>query len=129
MAADSRETSETQASSANVQDLSSYAVSKDYSPGATYWRQLLWFFVGAPLLESRWLPISRVKVTVLRWFGAEIGVGVRIKPGVRVKFPWKLRVGKHCWLGEYCWIDNLVPVYIEDNVCISQGRLFVYGKP
>ncbi|GAB4369441.1 MAG: putative colanic acid biosynthesis acetyltransferase [Elainellaceae cyanobacterium] len=99
-----------------------------YTPGAPYWKQLLWYFIGAPLLQSYWLPISGIKVKILRWFGATIGQGVRIKPGVRVKFPWRLAIGDYVWLGEDAWIDNLAFVTIESHVCISQGVYLCTGN-
>ena len=61
-------------------------------------------------------------------FGARIGRGVVIKPGVRVKYPWLLDVGHHSWLGEDCWIDNLAPVRIGANVCVSQGAYLCTGN-
>lgn len=100
----------------------------DYTPGAPYWKQLLWYFVGAPLVQSYWLPMSGLKVQLLRWFGATIGQGVRIKPGVRVKFPWRLAIGDYVWLGEDTWIDNLAFVTIESHVCISQGVYLCTGN-
>lgn len=100
----------------------------NYTPGAPLWRQLLWYFVGSPLHQSSWLPISSFKVFLLRCFGAKIGTGVRIKPGVKVKFPWKLSVGDHSWLGENLWIDNLASVKIDDNVCVSQGVYICTGN-
>lgn len=99
-----------------------------YTPGAPYWKQLLWYFIGAPLLQSYWLPMSGIKVKILRWFGATIGQGVRIKPGVRVKFPWRLAIGDYVWLGEDAWIDNLAFVTIESHVCISQGVYLCTGN-
>lgn len=99
-----------------------------YSPGAAYWKQVLWYFVGSPLVQSYWLPISAVKVWVMRCFGAEIGTHVRIKPGVRVKFPWRLRVGNYVWIGEGAWLDNLAPITIESHVCLSQGVYLCTGN-
>lgn len=78
-----------------------------YTPGAPYWKQLLWYFIGSPLVESYWLPMSSLKVWILRSFGATIGQQVRIKPGVKVKFPWRLSIGDFAWIGENAWIDNL----------------------
>lgn len=92
----------------------------NYTPGATFWKQLFWYFVGSPLVESYWLPFSAFKIWVLRSFGAKIGQGVRIKPGVRVKFPWRLYIGDFVWIGESVWIDNLAFVTIESHVCLSQ---------
>ncbi|MBD2364214.1 colanic acid biosynthesis acetyltransferase WcaF [Anabaena minutissima FACHB-250] len=100
----------------------------NYTPGAPYWKQLVWYFIGSPLVESRWLPISGLKVLALRWFGAKIGQGVRLKPGVRVKFPWRLTVGDYAWIGEDVWIDNLTHVTIESHVCISQGVYLCTGN-
>jgi putative colanic acid biosynthesis acetyltransferase WcaF len=99
-----------------------------YTPGAPLWRQLLWYFIGLPLLRAYWLPISAVKVALLRAFGATVGQGVRIKPGVRVKFPWRLSIGDHVWIGEDAWIDNLDTVIIESHVCISQGVYLCTGN-
>ncbi|AFZ59151.1 colanic acid biosynthesis acetyltransferase WcaF [Anabaena cylindrica FACHB-243] len=99
-----------------------------YNPGASYLQQLLWYFLGSPLVKSHWLPISSIKVGILRLFGASIGNGVRIKPGVRVKFPWRLIIGDYVWIGEDAWIDNLAPVVIENHVCLSQGVYLCTGN-
>lgn len=99
-----------------------------YTPGAAYWKQLFWYFVGSPLVESHWLPISKMKVWILRRFGATVGRQVRIKPGVKVKFPWRLTVGDFAWIGENVWIDNIAPVIIENHVCLSQGVYLCTGN-
>ncbi|NEQ26944.1 MAG: colanic acid biosynthesis acetyltransferase WcaF [Microcoleus sp. SIO2G3] len=99
-----------------------------YTPGAPFWKQLLWYFVGAPLVESYWLPMSAFKVLILRLFGAKIGHCVRIKPGVRVKFPWRLTVGDYVWIGEDAWLDNIAPITIESHVCLSQGVYLCTGN-
>ncbi|GJD16234.1 transferase hexapeptide repeat containing protein [Rivularia sp. IAM M-261] len=99
-----------------------------YTPGAPLWKQVLWYFVGSPLVECHWLPMSNIKVAILRLFGAQIGQLVRIKPGVRVKFPWHLTVGNCVWIGEDCWIDNLAHVKIENHVCLSQRVYLCTGN-
>ncbi|MTJ50336.1 WcaF family extracellular polysaccharide biosynthesis acetyltransferase [Dolichospermum sp. UHCC 0259] len=99
-----------------------------YTPGASYSRQLLWYFIGSPLVESYWLPISSIKVSILRLFGANIGKGVNIKPGVKIKFPWRLTLGDYAWIGEDVWIDNIAPVVIENHVCLSQGVYLCTGN-
>ena len=99
-----------------------------YQPGRSLLYQLAWFFVGLPLLRSALLPSSSLRVKLLRFFGAEIGHGVVIKPGVRVKYPWRLSIGDDCWLGEDCWIDNLADVRLGNNVCVSQGAYFCTGN-
>ena len=91
-----------------------------YHPGRSRALQLLWFFLGLPLLRCPLIPFSGFRVWLLRLFGATVGEGVVIKPGVRVKYPWHLTVGNDSWIGEDCWIDNLTGVRIGSNVCLSQ---------
>lgn len=111
-------------------DLSRFdnAHNRHYDVGRSFFVRTAWFVFGAPMLRCSLLPSSSVRRTLLRCFGAEIGEGAVIKPGVRVKFPWKLRTGKHCWIGEDCWIDNMAPVTLGDNVCISQGAYLCTGN-
>lgn len=99
-----------------------------YRPGRSRCWQLGWYFLGLPLLRCAIVPFSSLRVSLLRLFGARIGSGVVIKPGVRVKYPWHLEVGSHSWIGEDCWIDNLAPVRLGSNVCISQGVYFCTGN-
>jgi putative colanic acid biosynthesis acetyltransferase WcaF len=101
---------------------------RHYDTGRSFFVRTAWFFLGSPLLRCSVMPSSALRRTLLRCFGAEIGPGVVIKPGVRIKFPWKLRIGKHCWIGEDCWIDNMAPVTLGDNVCISQGAYLCTGN-
>lgn len=100
----------------------------DYTPGAPYWKQLFWYFIGSPIASSYWLPFSSLKVATLRLFGATIGQGVRIKPGVRVKFPWRLTIGNYVWIGEDVWLDNLAHIQIDNHVCVSQNVYLCTGN-
>lgn len=100
----------------------------DYTAGAPYYKQLLWYFFGDPLVRSYLLPFSSLKVLILRLFGAQIGQQVRLKTGIHIKFPWRLIVGDYVWIGENTWIDNLAVVTIENHVCISQGVYLCTGN-
>lgn len=100
----------------------------NYTPGASFFKQLLWFYLGDFLVQTPLLPFSNLKAILLRSFGATVGQGVRIKPHVKIKFPWRLTLGDHTWLGEGLWIDNLAPVVIEDQVCLSQGTYLCTGN-
>jgi putative colanic acid biosynthesis acetyltransferase WcaF len=106
----------------------SHPDNSDYQVGRSrlYWA--LWHFVGSPIVRSNLLPISRLKVAVLRLFGARIGRGAYFKPGVKVKFPWYLTIGDYSWIGEDAWIDNLAPVTIGSHVCISQAAYLCTGN-
>jgi putative colanic acid biosynthesis acetyltransferase WcaF len=99
-----------------------------YSPGASLLKQAMRYLIGSPLVQSYWLPLSSIKVALLRCFGAQIGKHVRIKPGVKIKFPWRLTVGEYVWIGENTWIDNLAPIAIGNHVCISQDVYLCTGN-
>lgn len=99
-----------------------------YTPGASFVKQILWWFFGAPICRCSLLPSSRVRSFLLRLFGAKIGADVVIKPGVRVKYPWNLSVGDHSWIGEGVWLDNLAPIAIGANSCISQDAYLCTGS-
>lgn len=89
--------------------------------------QVAWLFVSG-LVTVRWWCPPRLRVAILRGFGAVIGSNVLIRHRVRIHWPWKLSVGDNSWIGEDAWILNLEPVSIGANVCISQGVLLCTGS-
>lgn len=99
-----------------------------YDPGRSLFWRAAWLFLGLPIFRSSLLPFSRLRVALLRFFGAEIGDGVVIHSEVVVKYPWHLSVGDHAWIGERAWIDNLTTVQVGNNVCISQGAYLCTGN-
>jgi putative colanic acid biosynthesis acetyltransferase WcaF len=99
-----------------------------YVVGASVLQQMLWYFLGFPLVETRLLPFSSIKVFILKLFGADVGKSITIKTGVKVKYPWNLKIGDNVWIGENTWIDNLVLVKVGSNVCISQGVYLCTGN-
>lgn len=89
---------------------------------------LLWMVFSFLFLENS-LPIPQiVKKTLLRLFGAKIGVGVVIKPSVKIKYPWYLVIGNYSWIGEKVWLDNITTIEIGNNVCISQLAYLTTGN-
>ena len=108
-------------------DLEHYRVT-GYSPGGNAVSRILWYYVNAIIFNSALFPIYGLKRALLRWFGAQIGKGVVIKPDVNIKYPWRLRVGDFSWIGEGVHIDNLANVSIGANACISQGAYLLTGN-
>jgi putative colanic acid biosynthesis acetyltransferase WcaF len=99
-----------------------------YHPGRSYIVRAVWLVVEALVLLNPVIVSYRLKRTVLRLFGAEIGDGVLVKPGVHVKYPWRLTVGDDCWLGERAWIDNMEDVVLASDVVVSQGAYLCTGN-
>ncbi len=108
-------------------DLSSYNNSW-FNTGGSAFKRLLWFYVNAVVFKTSLLPVSSIKASILRLFGAKIGKHVEIKPCVNIKYPWLLEVGDHTWIGENVWIDCLVQVKIGVNCCLSQGAMLLTGN-
>mgnify|MGYP000972353257 CR=1 FL=1 len=87
------------------------------------WGLCEWLFVTNALQVS-----SRVRVFVLRCFGARVGRGVIFRPRTRVRFPWKLTIGDNCWIGEGVWIHNQDDVVVGDDVVLSQETMITTGS-
>lgn len=107
-------------------DLSSFN-NDHYKPGGII-KIGFWYFFNVFFLLNPWNPFSKLKVLVLRMFGAKIGKGVVIKPSVNIKYPWKLKVGDYVWIGENVWIDNLDTVTLASHSCVSQGAMLLCGN-
>ncbi|CAE6705180.1 putative colanic acid biosynthesis acetyltransferase [Paraburkholderia nemoris] len=90
--------------------------------------ELIWFAVEACVINNKLLPLSSVRVALLRLFGAKIGTGCRFVHPLRVKSPWNLEVGNNCWFGVDVWIYNQALIRIGSNVCISQGTFLSAGS-
>ena len=109
------------------QRLSQYDASP-HKVGANKLKYLLWIICNAIFLKNPLNTSVALKRFLLKVFGAKIGKGVVLKPSINVKYPWKLSIGDHCWIGEHVWLDNVEPIHIADNVCISQGALLLTGS-
>ncbi|MGF6769074.1 putative colanic acid biosynthesis acetyltransferase WcaF [Paraburkholderia sp. GAS199] len=90
--------------------------------------ELIWFVLEACVINNKLLPLSFVRVGLLRLFGAKVGRGCRFVHPVRVKAPWNLEVGDNCWFGVDVWIYNQALIRIGSNVCVSQGTFLSAGS-
>lgn len=98
-----------------------------YDKGRGMVWQVAWMAVSG-LITTRWWCPLRMRIRLLRLFGATIGDGVLIRHRVRIHWPWKLIIGNNSWIGEDAWILNLEPVVIGRDVCISQAVLLCTGS-
>ena len=90
--------------------------------------EMVWYLSKCIFLLSSFPWPSKLKVSLLRAFGAKVGKGTVIKPRVNIHFPWKLEFGNHVWIGEEVFILNMEYVKIGSNVCISQRAFLCTGN-
>jgi len=98
-----------------------------YDKGRPWIIQLLWMMASQWLTMHWWCP-NRLRLMVLRAFGAKIGSGVLIRYDAQIHWPWKLEIGDNSWVGAKSWILNLEKVTIGSNTCISQEVLLCTGS-
>lgn len=99
-----------------------------YDPVAGILKRLVWYVIGRIFINTYFPFPQSFKIFLLQKFGAKIDVGLVIKPKVNIKYPWLLSIGDNTWIGEQVWIDNLVPVAIGNNCCLSQGAMLLTGN-
>ena len=92
----------------------------NFDLGRPKWMLGLWYVLKIMTLQSALPWLSVVKVKLLAAFGAEVGMGIYLKPRVNVHIPWKLSIGSDTWIGEGVEIYNFAKVTIGSNCCISQ---------
>lgn len=99
----------------------------EYKPGNLF-KRILWYLCSEIFINT-FIPYPvKIKIFVLKIFGAKIKSGVVLKPKLKIKYPWFLSIGANSWIGEEVWIDNLDFVIIDNDVCISQGAMLITGS-
>ena len=101
---------------------------KGLDRGRAKWVEGCWYVCKMVFFLSAFPWPNQLKCFVLKFFGARIGVGVKIKPRVNIHFPWKLEIGDHVWIGEEAWILNFEKIIIGSHSCISQRAFLCTGN-
>ena len=81
----------------------------------------LWWLAQALIFKPLPQICYGLRRSVLRLFGAKIGVGVRLRPGVEVTYPWKLTIGDYAWIGDDVVLYTLGPISIGSHTVVSQS--------
>lgn len=92
------------------------------------WLIYLWALTELLFVTNPFQISSKLRVRILRIFGAEIGDGVIFRPRTRVRFPWKLSIGDRSWIGEGVWIHNQDIVRLGHDCVISQETFITTGS-
>lgn len=100
---------------------------RPYDKGRGFAAQACWVALSTLVFTQVWCPNS-LRCAMLRWFGAEVGVGVLIKHRVRVHWPWNITVGDDTWIGTDVELYNLATITLGSDVCISQYSYVCTGS-
>lgn len=99
-----------------------------FERGASAAKEALWILAKWAFFLTPLPWPSSLRCSLLRVFGASVGVGVVIRGNVNITFPWRLSIGDYVWIGEEVLILSLAPVTIESNVCVSQRAFLCTGS-
>ena len=108
-------------------DLTTYDQS-DYDRGRPGWYVLLWWLVQGVVFPLTPQPLYGVRRSVLRWFGAQVGRGVVVRPSARFTYPWKVSIGDHSWIGDGVTVYSLDRVTIGCHCVVSQDTYLCTGS-
>ena len=108
--------------------LSDFDPSIGLDRGASKAKEAFWYVTKMIFFLTAFPFPSKLKITLLTWFGAKMGKNIVIKPRVNIHMPWKLEIGDYSWLGEEVLILNFELVKIGRNVCISQKAFLCCGN-
>lgn len=86
-----------------------------------------WHLAEIMFVTNRLQISSRLRVKVLRLFGATIGEGVIFRPRTRISAPWRLVIGDRCWIGDGVWFHNQDKITVGNDVVISQECFLTTG--
>lgn len=107
-------------------DLSKYK-NDWYQPGSKI-KILAWYILSRIFINTSIPYPYALKCKIIRMFGGVIGKQVVFKQNVTIKYPWFLSIDDNSWIGENVWIDNLAPITIGKNCCLSQGAMLLTGN-
>ncbi|WP_373974909.1 putative colanic acid biosynthesis acetyltransferase [Chitinibacter sp. SCUT-21] len=103
----------------NFQNLAAFTMPANFRGRSAIYVQL-WWLVQATLFRCSPQFAYRFRAALLRWFGAEVGVGTVIRPSVTITYPWKVKIGDYAWIGDDVVLYSLGEIDIGAHAVVSQ---------
>lgn len=88
----------------------------------------VWTFIVEPFSSRLPKSLSRLRIFVLRVFGARIGRGCTVFPGSSVLMPWNLELDDLVVIGPSVIIYNFATIKIRRQTVISQRCFLCTGS-
>lgn len=83
--------------------------------------RVLWWPFQIFFLNGTGRVLSPIRIICLKLFGAKIPGKTLVMDGVKVWYPWNLTLMPYSAVGKGVELYNFAPVYIGEQVTISQG--------
>jgi putative colanic acid biosynthesis acetyltransferase WcaF len=112
---------------ASFQDLKNFKQPADFRGRSALLVQL-WWLVQATLFHGSPQILFGFRRWLLRRFGAQVGIGVRIRASATFTYPWKVTIGDHAWIGDDVVIYSLGAITIGNNAVVSQRSYLCAGS-
>lgn len=94
-------------------------------------KNMIWGVVNNTLfrITPPVLSINRkLRVLMLRAFGAKISMSASIHPSAKIDYPWRLTMGERSSLGQKSWAYCLNNITIGENTCIGNDVYLLTGS-
>lgn len=90
-------------------------------------KRLCWLLCWTPLAIINFRHLSKLRIFVLRRFGAKIGKGCLVAGRVKILMPWNLKLGDEVKIAEGVDLYNFAEIQIGSYVVISRGAFLCTG--
>lgn len=94
-------------------------------------KNLCWGIINSTIfrITPPYLKIFRkLRVLMLRAFGAKVSMQASIHPSAKIDYPWRLTMGDRSSLGKKSWAYCLNNITIGENTCIGQDVYLLTGS-
>ena len=99
-----------------------------FDRGRPGWFVLLWWLLQGLAFPLSLHNLNAFRRTLLRLFGAKIGIGVIIRPTARFTYPWKVEIGDYSWIGDDVVFYSLDRISFGSHSVISQKSYLCTGS-
>lgn len=89
--------------------------------------RVLWSLASGIFSITPYWALNSFRISILRLFGAKIGVGCVVYPSAKIWAPWNLSIGDYSCIGPHTDIYSMGLIEIGSNVTISQHAVICTG--
>lgn len=92
---------------------------------------IFWLFINKSIfrLTPRYFSVFRkLRILILKIFGAKIDWNVSINPSAIIEYPWNITIKNKSSIGAKCWIFALDYIVIDEYTCIGNDVKLITGS-